>query len=51
MVPSDQPTGKWGVSARPELGLDIWVDNSAAAKASGDSKKKQTVLILSLIHI
>ena len=45
MVPSDQPTGKWGVSARPELGLDIWVDNSAAAKASGDSKKKQSVLI------
>ncbi len=45
MAPSDQPTGKWGVSARPELGLDIWVDNSAAAKASGDSKKKQSVLI------
>ena len=45
MAPLDQPTGKWGVSARPELGLDIWVDNSAAAKASGDSKKKQSVLI------
>jgi signal peptidase I len=45
VAPSDQPTGKWGVSARPELGLDIWVDNSAAAKASGDSKKKQSVLI------
>ena len=45
MAPSDQPTGKWGVSARPELGLDIWVDNSATAKASGDSKKKQSVLI------
>ena len=45
MEPLDQPTGKWGVSARPELGLDIWVDNSAAAKASGDSKKKQSVLI------
>jgi signal peptidase I len=45
VAPLDQPTGKWGVSARPELGLDIWVDNSAAAKASGDSKKKQSVLI------
>ena len=45
MAPLDQPTGKSGVSARPELGLDIWVDNSAAAKASGDSKKKQSVLI------
>ena len=45
MAPLDQPTGKWVVSARPELGLDIWVDNSAAAKASGDSKKKQSVLI------
>jgi signal peptidase I len=45
VAPLDQPAGKWGVSARPELGLDIWVDNSAAAKASGDSKKKQSVLI------
>jgi len=45
VAPLDQPTGKWGVSARPELGLDIWVDNSAAAKASGDSRKKQSVLI------
>jgi signal peptidase I len=42
---SNHDSGRWGISARPELGLDIWLDNSKQAKASGDPKKKQSVLI------
>ena len=42
---SDQNSGPWGVSARSELGLDIWLDNSKESKQYADPKKKQSVLI------
>jgi len=42
---SGNDSGRWGISARPELGLDIWLDNSAESKVHGDPKKKQSVLI------
>ena len=42
---TDPNSGRWGVSARPELGLDIWLDNSTDAKINGDPKDKQSVLI------
>jgi signal peptidase I len=42
---SDQNSGPWGVSARPELGLDIWLDNSKESKQYADPKQKQSVLI------
>ena len=44
-TPSDQNSGRWGISARPELGLDIWLDNSLASKQYADPKIKQSVLI------
>ena len=42
---SGNDSERWGVSARPELGLDIWLDNSEESKDHGDPKKKQSVLI------
>jgi len=42
---SGHDSQRWGISARPELGLDIWLDNSKESKDLGDPKKKQSVLI------
>ena len=42
---SGNDSERWGISARSELGLDIWLDNSAESKEHGDPKKKQSVLI------
>jgi signal peptidase I len=42
---TDPNSSRWGVSARPELGLDIWLDNSKDAKVNGDPKIKQSVLV------
>jgi signal peptidase I len=42
---TDPNSSRWGVSARPELGLDIWLDNSKDAKLNADAMTKQSVLI------
>ena len=42
---SDQTSQRWGSSARSELGLDIWLDNSLESKQNADPKNKQSVLI------
>ncbi len=44
-TPTGDDSERWGISARPELGLDIWLDNSKESKDHGDPKKKQSVLI------
>jgi signal peptidase I len=44
-TPSGHDSERWGISARPELGIDIWLDNSVESKQYADPKKKQSVLI------
>jgi signal peptidase I len=44
-TPGGHDSKRWGVSARPELGIDIWLDNSVESKQYADPKKKQSVLI------
>jgi len=44
-TPLGHDSERWGISARPELGIDIWLDNSVESKQYADPKKKQSVLI------
>ena len=44
-TPFGHDSERWGISARPELGIDIWLDNSVESKQYADPKKKQSVLI------
>jgi len=44
-TPLGHDSERWGISARPELGIDIWLDNSVESKQCADPKKKQSVLI------